>query len=167
MTHFRLFSVTRSSIFACIVKKKKLVFSLASWCWQLLNLWCDGSLTAGRPFGFSVLSCGGFSWGWQWLWGCLDGLDKDIRAKQKATLCRGRRHGQTGLFSILVGGVGHWGLRESGGGETDWLWTWHIFILLMIYECFMLFICYSNTAEDIWRKWTLFGKQCSGSQYLL
>lgn len=43
--------------------------------------------------------------GGQWLSGCLDGLDKDIKGKQKAALWRGQGRGQTILFSIFMGGL--------------------------------------------------------------
>lgn len=42
----------------------------------------------------------------QQLSGCLDGLDKDIKGKQKAALWQGHRRGQTSLFSIYKGGGG-------------------------------------------------------------
>lgn len=39
----------------------------------------------------------------QWLSGCLDRPDKDIKCKQRAALCRGQGLGQTGLLSIFMG----------------------------------------------------------------
>lgn len=49
---------------------------------------------------------------------CLDGLDKDIKGKQKATLRRGHRHGQTSPFSIRVGVSvqGYLSCSQIGGG---------------------------------------------------
>lgn len=50
--------------------------------------------------------------------GCLDRLDKDIKAKQKAALWRGQRSGQTSPFSIQ-GGVNfqaYLSCVEIGGG---------------------------------------------------
>lgn len=38
-----------------------------------------------------------------WFSGCLDGLDKDIKGKQKAALWIGHRRGQTNPFSTQVG----------------------------------------------------------------
>lgn len=50
--------------------------------------------------------------------GCLDRLDKDIKAKQKAALWRGHRRGQTSPFSIQVGVnfQGYLSCKEIGGG---------------------------------------------------
>lgn len=59
-------------------------------------------------------ACGG----WRWLSGCLDGLDRDIKGKQKVALWRGHRRGQASLFSIQVRVCvqGYLSCREIGGG---------------------------------------------------
>lgn len=59
--------------------------------------------------------------GWWRLSVCLDGLDQDIKGKQRVALLRGHRRGQTRLFSIWVGVSGQGCLSCSlmiGGGVS-------------------------------------------------
>lgn len=98
-------------------------------------------------------ACGG----WWWLSGCLDGLDKDIKGKQKAALWRGHRRGQTSLFLIQVGVSvqGYlswdWGRCRSTGCEFDTDLSSFIicmicifyFLLLSYYlDCWVLQLCF-------------------------
>lgn len=125
---------------------------------------CDGGSLC--PAGETA--CGG----WRWLSGCLDGLDKDIKGKQKAALWQGHRRGQTSLFSIQVGVSvqGYWSCRETGGGvgllavNTDlsyfhYVWLHLLSLAFLILVLFMKAMLYSFHSINFCKcKIRLFGK---------
>lgn len=82
--------------------------------------------------------------------GCLDGLDKDIKGKQKGTLWKGHRHAQISLLSIQLEGQcpGLFVLQGDSGScwvtgfefDTDLfvficeVSVWHILFLDFVFE---------------------------------
>lgn len=113
----------------------------------VMAMWCsDGRRPASHRAavclrGSLCPACGG----WWWLSGCLDGLDKDIKGKQKAALWRGHRRGQTSLFSIQVGVSvqGYLSCREIGGGVGLAVKLTQICLTYNMCDCIFYFLLFS------------------------